>query len=117
MMGYSGLNCIFDSDNASDFTAHLMLTIANELTEHLKDKGDTNNTPGYVDVALIFEEIILPAAKNSPAMHTAELVGVARECSDLLDVSIAVRSQQHNSPAIRLKQLKKSVDEFIRMAT
>jgi hypothetical protein len=54
-MGYTGLEKIADSDNASDLAHNVFAAAAKELAKGLKEIDNGFNTDGYVNVALIFE--------------------------------------------------------------
>lgn len=59
-MGYMGLDHYQDSDNASNLAYTMGNAMAEVLMKGLKKKDNEYNTDGPVNVALVFEGIILP---------------------------------------------------------
>lgn len=57
-MGYMGLESIGESDNASDAACDADLALAKQLAKNLKQRGNSYNTCGIVNVALYFEDRI-----------------------------------------------------------
>jgi hypothetical protein len=63
-MGYMGLTCPCDSDNASELKFSVIKGIVKKLRKGLKQKTNEYNTQGPVNVVLVFEEIILPISNH-----------------------------------------------------
>lgn len=59
-MGYMGLDCVNDSDRASDLAYTVFKAMAKELRKGLKEAGNEYNTNGVVNVALFIEEYLEP---------------------------------------------------------
>lgn len=59
-MGYSGLEHYLDSDSASDAASVMMDAMVKVLEEKFKEEENKWNTPGFLNVALIVEALILP---------------------------------------------------------
>lgn len=55
-MGFMGLKHWVESDNAADFHARLSASLNKLVKDELKNKANKYNTPGYVNVLLIFKE-------------------------------------------------------------
>ena len=81
-MGYMGLDGITDSDNAADLQYMVAKAMAAQLKKGLKEKGNTYNTSGPINVALIFEEAILPCLDTY--LYCDELMSVAVEAESML---------------------------------
>jgi len=78
-MGYMGLSCVCDSDSASDLSFEIEASIVDSLAKGLEDPGNAYNTDGPVNVALIFEENIIPGQFVRPA-----LIALAEETASRL---------------------------------
>lgn len=59
-MGYMGLDCVNDSDRASDLAYTVFKAMAKELRKGLNDSGNEYNTNGVVNVALFIEQYMDP---------------------------------------------------------
>jgi|ERR1035437_1126132 hypothetical protein len=82
-MGFMGLKCVCDSDNAADLSFRVSSAVAKVLAEGLKEKGNLYNTNGPINVALIFEEMIIPVTSGVYLLDE-DLVKIASECVLLL---------------------------------
>mgnify|MGYP006274697605 CR=1 FL=1 len=84
-MGYMDIS-ILGSDRASDMTLDIIGSIAKHLKKTLREGSNEYNTSGGVNVALFFEEVILPA------IHVFEyderLFEVAKKCQENLQIEI-----------------------------
>jgi len=63
-MGYLGLKHMGDSDNAADLGHDVQEAMANVLLKRLGKTDNVYNTDGPIDVALVFEALIIPAMKS-----------------------------------------------------
>lgn len=62
--GFSGYT-VNDSDSAADLFDTMLSSIAKTLSKGMADKGNSYNTPGYINVAMIAKEYLKPfAGKN-----------------------------------------------------
>lgn len=81
-MGYTDLS-IQGSDDASDLMGEIMEKMANVLRKEMKKKANEFNTPGCVNVGLVFEEVILRNKKIFG--NNGELYKVALETQKILE--------------------------------
>ena len=118
-MGYMGLDRVTQSDAASDLAYDMQKAMAKELKKGLKDRGNCCNTDGPTNVALIFEEMILP--RRDSYIDCEELVDVAKETYDMLGKTIEeVKGADWDGDKENMKfhlnafkRLQKSVKKFI----
>lgn len=83
-MGYMGLKSINDSDLAADLTAKVLKEVAKELKKGLKEKGNSLNTEGCVNVSLFFEQCF--CCSNDPCIYLDEnLKAIATETKGKID--------------------------------
>lgn len=59
-MGYMGLKHFQESDNASELADEMGNAMADVLRDGLKEAGNSFNTDGVVNVAMIFRDLIIP---------------------------------------------------------
>lgn len=82
-MGFMGLSSVCESDNAADLGYRVSDAVTKILKEGLKQTANEYNTSGPINVALIFEALIIPA-KSSTYILDEKLVKIAQECILLL---------------------------------
>ena len=63
-MGYIDLS-VSGSDSAADDFWELQEVMAKTLTKNLKDKGNEYNTCGAINVAMIFDQHIIPKSRHA----------------------------------------------------
>jgi hypothetical protein len=83
-MGFMGLSVV-ESDEASDAFHQANKAIARSLKAELRNKGNSHNTPGFFNVAMIFDEFIIPGWCKVEAVPSDPLVKVAKETVSMLD--------------------------------
>lgn len=83
-MGYMGLESVFDSDMASDCAHDAIEAMVDSLSESLKDETNEFNTSGPENVALFFEEVLLP---NAPTwiLGYPKIVDLATKTKEKID--------------------------------
>lgn len=92
-MGYMGLNTITDTDMAADLTAKALKAVAKELKKGLKEKGNSLNTEGCVNVSLFFEQCF--CRSNDPCIYLDEnLKAVATEAKGKVDELISETNKE-----------------------
>lgn len=83
-MGYMGLECVCDSDAASDLSHFVFLGMIKTLRKGLKEKGNSFNTSGPVNVALFIEENLKP----SKFIYDHEMAKLAQDTKAKLEIQI-----------------------------
>ena len=72
-MGYTGMESMLHSDNASDLLWHIGNATAKTLKARLKERDDSGfNTDCFDDVGMFFRDVIVPSAKDSNAFISNE---------------------------------------------
>jgi hypothetical protein len=84
-MGYMGLESWSGSDLAADAVHNALAALAKSLKKALKEKGSDFNTEGMVNVALFFEEFIVPLTQQYAEAYSDELNEVARKVAKKLE--------------------------------
>lgn len=122
-MGYMGLETITDSDLAADLSANVLSKVAKELKKGLKEKGNSLNTEGCVNVALFFEQCFCKT--NDPCIYLHEdLYNIALETKEQLEELIAETTKdkeewdagswrEHMSA---YRRMLKNINKFIAMS-
>jgi hypothetical protein len=59
-MGFMGLSHPYESDEASDYIRNITKQVANVSEKELENEANQYNTPGYINVALMFETMVNP---------------------------------------------------------
>lgn len=81
-MGYMGLDTYSDSDKAWDLSMVAINAMVDKLNEGLKEKGNSFNTKGPVNVALFFEAFIIPL--EDEYSNNDQIVMLAKKTRDAL---------------------------------
>lgn len=103
-MGFMGLGSIAQSDEASDMAWSVVGDMAKKLEIASKKRTNEYNTPGYINVALFFQEIIVPL--NSYHFKDNELLQkIAKEIIKDIQMDIDDRSfsEDHRKDLIKLR--------------
>jgi hypothetical protein len=105
-MGFSGLNCWQDSDEAADFVGDILEPIVKRMKKELKNKSNEFNTPGYINVALFFEAFLL-----KQILYNDELVDIAEKTIEMLEKNKSEWGSEHKNDFNRMiKNLNKFLD-------
>ncbi len=114
-MGYCGLGNWSHSDAASDALAVITDGMATTLDNELGRDHGSWNTKGYVNVALVFEGVIIPAALESSAFLSSEkLVSVAAKAK--LRLEKALKNPLDKEHTAAYKRMVASLAKFIKKA-
>ena len=81
-MGYMDLSVV-GSDTAADTASEMVSAMAKVLKKGLKERGGSFNTSDPVNVAMIFDEMIL-TSKEFQRSFAEELIDIAEQTVDLL---------------------------------
>jgi hypothetical protein len=96
-MGYSGLEHYNDSDLAAGAVSSVVSATVKALKKALKEKGNTYNTEGAVNVALYFETFMLPLRKEFASVWDDDLTKLALKVEKKLGKTIEEIRQWPNS--------------------
>jgi hypothetical protein len=83
-MGYMGLKAWGESDLAAGATSSAIKALVKSLRESLKEKGNSYNTEGPVNVALFFEAFIVPLKDEYNECYVDELYKLAEDTAKKL---------------------------------
>ena len=78
-MGFMGMNHVGESDMAADLAHSVAEAVSKVLAKDLPHHNGEWNTSGAVNVALFFEEVIIPS-KEYCFKFNEDLVKVAKNC-------------------------------------
>ena len=95
-MGYSGLDHVSNSDSASDAASDVMDAMVKEMRKALKERANSVNTNGVVNVALMFCDMIIPCQQKKygdPYSCHDSLVTLAETVVKKLDARIKRESK------------------------
>jgi hypothetical protein len=84
-MGYTGLKSVFDGDDAAGLAYMYVDAMTKLLRVGLKEKGNSVNPSGAVNIALFTESFILPVAEKISWTETEDLLEVLRNAFAKLD--------------------------------
>lgn len=111
-MGFMGMDCICASDTASDLLGRVADDMIFELTKELFVEHGRWNTPGFVNVALVFEEVIIPTKRFT---HIEEMVRLAKACIRKLEHRLKHKHPQDKFGA-DYKRMIQSLQKFVRQS-
>lgn len=114
-----GLEHSVGSDSASEVVWMAADAVAKTLDNELKDKGNTYNTCGAINVGFYFDEVITPCEDYH--WNNEALLKVAKKCSKKLSKLLTVYQkadwEDKTSKDYHIKHVKrllKSVDSYIK---
>ena len=111
-MGFMGMDRVVDSDNAADLSFNVAIAVAAVLKKGLKLQDNCWNTSGAVNVALVFEELIIPATTSAYLLDD-ELVKLAAKCVQMLAKENKVATHEFGNDYSRMIN---SLNKFIKDA-
>jgi len=119
IMGYMDLT-VSGSDTAADAAADMIYAMIKSLKKSLKDPGNSYNTSGAVNVAMIFDEMIIPSAYYSES-YVEDLTELANDTRNKLqkELDLCNKESAEWDPANKLwhttkyKKLLKRLDTFL----
>ena|ERR1035437_1770106 len=100
-MGYMGLGSVSESDNASDLAFNVSTAVAAVLKKGLKLQDNCWNTNGAVNVALVFEELIIPAT-DSAYFVDDEMLKIAAKCVLMLEKENKIATHEFGNDYSRM---------------
>jgi hypothetical protein len=109
-MGFIGINRVHDSDGAADAAFRVGKAIAGVLNAELKSHASGNNTPGYMNVALIFEELIAPS--GDVLLAQGDVLAVIEKAQAMLVVDAPLWNEAGYGK--RVNVLIKKMDAYLR---
>lgn len=116
-MGFSGLESSGTSDAASDCKFTVIQAVTEILKKEMAAFHSGWNTPGYVNVAFIFEELIVPSGTSPDEWFNEDLFAVAESChshlSTVIEQLTPVADKDFRSNLIRLRgAVSRYVDHY-----
>lgn len=109
-MGFMDVS-IVGSDAASDFTYNIGNATAELMQKELKEKHSCWNTSGDVNVALFFEEVIVPSGQ---LRFNDKLIKVARQTRTSLRKWFKLKNRNPGLDS-DYKRLIKTLDTFLKV--
>ncbi len=126
-MGYSGLTGNWDSDMASATANSCVKAVIKVLKREVKLKENEYNTDGIVNVAFMFDELVVPSMYKLCWGYYDEMREIAEKVFDGLEVKIQdckdyLRTEDPNDDNTHMhirhyRRLKRSVGRFLKECT
>lgn len=113
-MGYMGIS-IIESDMASDAVHEMTCAMVRSLEKELKQDHGQWNTPGCINVGLVFEEVF---TKCDCFDYHPSLQKLAKKVIKMLDKQIELYREAKNwkdqkEHLARTRQIRKSVQKYL----
>ena len=95
-MGYCGLEGWSASDMAADTVSFTIDAMVKVLKREIKDKGNSYNTDGVINVAFFNESFIYPLRKEYGGLYNEGLIKLLDSCRVKLEKKIEKASKESN---------------------
>lgn len=110
-MGFMGLDNLYQSDMAADAFHLILETIAIQMKKELKETANIYNTPGFINVALMFEH---PMMQSLDEYERETFKDIAKEVKKIMEkiIKIPVKQEYQREYMKAFKRLHASVSSY-----
>jgi len=114
-MGYMGLDCVGDSDEAAAFESAVMDMLSAMFEKELSNNANCYNTSGDVNCALVAEELLMDVSLYSEGKMFFTIVKLRKLMKTRLDTALATSDEGWSDKDMHVKAYKRMLDNLIKI--